>query len=137
MSNKCTICNEPANGGIQGSGIVSPYSMILTCKDHEEYHTVWNPEIIQKQLGYIEEYTDRMTKCVICNRQLTHKEVSNIDVHQKQVVCSDHELVKDFMMLDMAQLFYEYKERVFTMANPDNEIHMSCFMQWVRAHRSS
>ncbi|HRG38749.1 MAG TPA: hypothetical protein PK289_09470 [Bacteroidia bacterium] len=118
----CEICNSAGK-------YISPLSTIRTCIDHVKYSNVGQPEVVQKSLGIISEYSDKMKKCQICESKLDDVEINSILENYKIITCNKHKEVSLWYQLDLAKLWYQFKNE-FTEADYENLEHRKKFSEY-------
>ncbi|HWY12359.1 MAG TPA: hypothetical protein VN026_13585 [Bacteroidia bacterium] len=126
MNTNCGICNEKI---VIENGLLDPRAFVITCKKHDEYKFVFQTEIIKKKLGFISEYSDRMTKCDICNCKLSNEEIESVELNDFNVTCTKHREVRKWFQTSIAKEWFEYKE-IFSNANYEEGDWSVKFYKW-------
>ncbi len=123
---KCEICNNAGK-------YISPLSTIRTCVDHVKYASIGQPEVVQKSLGIISEYSDKMKTCQICESKLDEIEINSISENDNIITCHKHKEVSLWYQLNLAKLWIKFRDD-FPEADYNNSEHKKKFFEYRKAN---
>ena len=104
----------------------------VTCKDHKQYGEVYLIELVQKELGYIKEYSEKMKFCFVCEVKLTDGEIEGIKKTDYVPLCNKHLEVREWYQF--YKQWFEFKIS-FPNANKDIKEDYKKFIEWLFEHK--
>ena len=107
----------------------SAIDFIRTCLIHQDYNLAYTYEVVQRQLGYIKEYPDRMKKCQVCDCNLTEKEINTIESMDTLITCDKHRETRNWMQYEIAILWFDFKA-IYPDANYEEDEWKKKFVQY-------
>ncbi|MES2287590.1 MAG: hypothetical protein V4547_17985 [Bacteroidota bacterium] len=125
---KCGICNK----GIPFEKVVEllkPHDFLFTCEEHQQYSTVINHEMVQLELGMINELPERYKECSICNCELSKQEISTLENSDFIITCDKHREVRKNFQLGLSKLWFEFKKEYPNAVN-NNKEDWNLFADW-------
>lgn len=81
---QCEICDKQLDENYKQN----PQHFIVTCEEHTDLGTVFQPWLVRKRLGY--KFNLPKIECRICKANLTQNEIGQIEEGHFNIVCNNH-----------------------------------------------